>query len=362
MQIKKHLSTYMSVRTTYLFLFCLIVATTGYAKNKDSQRWSSLPALAYNKESGLVYGILGYYYLPRKELDIHPSNLRFLAVGTTKNQYQLKWTPSIYWGNYALVGFLQGYIWPAKFYGLGNHSDEEFDLYRSQGFEGQLVLQRYFSHFFMGLGGHWLNESIRWESQNTFTPTQPEGDNGGNVAGVLLQAGYDTRDNPNAPYKGHWIKGTFGIYPSWPGSSFSYQTQDFRWSHYASLFKKGVLALGSSWESHVGRAPFRQWSTPDGVDVLRGVEKGRYRDRILWNIQAELRRYGIFHKRLGGVLFTEFSQVQSRWQAIQFGEFKGSYGMGLRYVLNPVRRSQVRMDISWVDGNAQYLLSVGEAF
>ena len=110
-----------------------------------------------------------------------------------------------------------------------------------------------------------------------------------------------------------------------------------------------------------GDPPFQQLAILGGQQLLRGYYEGRFRDRDLWALQAELRAG--HWKRMGLVAFVGAGDVAHRFSELRLDEVQASYGLGLRWQLSASEGMQIRADLGFNDeGGSGFYLAFLEAF
>ena len=344
-------------RYTLVFLSLLFTQPTF---SQDSERpWIILPVLASSTETGFQLGAFAAYFPPAKENK--PSSLSAAAVGSFKGQYQIAFAPDVYFkqNRYHLEGFITWRKWPSNFYGLGNNTPDTSSEFEAQGFESLLTIQRRFGeHIFIGPYYRLFWEDVTF--QNSTAQNALIGATGQRASGIGIWAAYDTRDNPNAPRTGTFLRYAGRIFRAYLGSELDYSLQTYEARQYIPVGANSVVAFSSYLRITDGSTPFRDLSTPDGIYTFRGIKKGRYRDRHLLTLQSEY-RFPI-HKKIGLALFAEAAQVVSKLGDLSANQFKSSLGGGFRYALNQEQRFNLRVDTNWVDGAFGLTINVKEAF
>jgi hypothetical protein len=94
---------------------------------------------------------------------------------------------------------------------------------------------------------------------------------------------------------------------------------------------------------------------------MRGYYLGRYRDKNMIAIQAEYRWLPAIW-RFGIVGFAGFGDVADKISRFDFGGFEYSYGFGLRFLLNPEQKINLRLDFGFGKGTSGIYFTAGEAF
>lgn len=327
------------------------------------QRWVVLPVIGLNAETSWQFGAAAVHFLPIESTEDQDSTLQLVAFGTLKNQYHLALEPDIYLDNglYHSWSEIGVRSWPANFYGIGNESPAEPDAYDARLFTLTTVLERRFAErFVIGVYGRYINELVAPTTGGILESGEITGANGGASAGLGLRGAYDTRDNTNDPRRGQLCRYGFNVYDSALGGDFSFRSHNVDLRTYIPLHENGILALAGWLRMTEGDVPFRELSTPDGSKVLRGIEKGRYRDKHVMSGQLEYRLQ--LARRWGVTAFGEAAQVAPTLSAFSADAFTYSTGIGIRFAMNPAERFNVRLDTSWVDDGLGVVIDIREAF
>ncbi len=330
----------------------------GQAQSGAPQRWSVLPALGYTTETTVFVGGMAVRYLP-PAAGARGSSVPAVAIASVKGQYQAFIAPDLYAsrGRWHAQGRAVLRRWPAHAYPRGNDAPDEPLEYESDGFDVEMRLERGLSRAVsLGPTARVGWEDIRWHAVRGAVP----GADGGRHVGVGWAAAYDTRDNANEAHTGTYVTASAAAYATALGSDASFQTGTVQARHYLRLAENTSLALAGDLQMVGGHPPFTQWSTPDGVCLLRGIENGRYRDAHLLSLQAECRR--ALRGPWGARFFVDAAQVAPRLRSLAPGDMHLALGAGLRYALNPAQRYNLRLDAAWVNGGPGFVFNAGEAF
>jgi outer membrane translocation and assembly module TamA len=94
--------------------------------------------------------------------------------------------------------------------------------------------------------------------------------------------------------------------------------------------------------------------------ILRGYPKNRFRDKHFLATQAEY-RFPIFW-RFGGVAFAGVGDVFETTSDLRADRLKYSIGTGLRFLMNPKERLNIRFDYGIGREGGYYYFSVTESF
>lgn len=328
------------------------------------QRWAFFPVVGSSTETGFQFGALAVRFFEPDSPDSRTSTVDFLGYTTTEGQYHLSVSPDIYFDQdrYHFYARVRGEYWPDKFYGIGNETPEEnAEDYEATRLGTVLKFERKFWDLvYVGGVYNFETEDIEDDDRGTTITGDVTGADGGIVSGLGYTVSIDRRDNVNDARDGIYALLESVFFDEAIGSDFRYASHNLDLRSYATLTKRTGLAFRGYLRMVRGEIPFQALSTPDGYSMLRGIETGRYRDRDMAALQAEL-RYPIYW-RFGGTLFVETAQVAHELSALRNDGWKVGAGAGLRFALNPSERFNVRLDVSWVDGGVGVTLGVREAF
>lgn len=330
---------------------------------EKQQRWAAFPILASSTETGFMYGGMLFHFLPVDEPGQQASTIDLMAFATTENQYQVSLSPNLFFDHnrYRLNLSLNYSSWEANYYGIGNDSPDEEEEYQSDSIGAGFTMERkFYDKFVVGLIGAYAREELTTEAGGMLQTENIAGSSDFEYAGLGARAGFDTRDNTNAPHSGALATLESMWYDDSLGSDYDFDIQSLDLRYFIPMLEDKVLALSALMMEAHGEVPFRLLPSPDGTRLLRGIENGRYRDRILVGVQSGY-RFPVW-KRFSGALFAEAAQVADDYSDIEFTSFKTSIGLGIRYALNPDQRFNIRADIAWVDGGVGAVINVREAF
>lgn len=179
------------------------------------------------------------------------------------------------------------------------------------------------------------------------------------VGAYVIPIEFDSRDHEQFPREGWLINGRAMIYRDSAGSDFETETFKLTVNHYRPMGEQNVLALRAYMRATNDGAPFFVLSTFGGSTDLRGYPSGRYRDRMMYALQAEYRWQ--FSDRWIFTGFAGFGEVAAN--VSDFGEnFLPAAGIGGRFVLSKKHRVGLSADIAVGDDGTEFYFGVGEAF
>jgi len=282
------------------------------------------------------------------------------------------------WGVFGIeVARFDHDAWRAR--GVGGYLDLRYDFYGigiDAGHEGrttpldQQVTMAAGSLLRRVVTGLYLGAAVVW-MQTTVTLRDSAGSSGPPATPDLattdlfapgLQAEFDTRNDDYWPEHGTLaqLKGSF--FTTALGGARDFQRYVAAWSWYGSLRgKQLILATNVNACGAPGDAPFYGLcSIGAGRFALRGYTQGRYRDRYMTTVQAELRAHTT--GRFGATIFGGFGQVASSAGDIFKAQALPAGGLGLRYKLTRNYPMHLRFDYAWGRDGGLLYFSVAEAF
>jgi outer membrane protein assembly factor BamA len=179
------------------------------------------------------------------------------------------------------------------------------------------------------------------------------------IGAYVIPIEFDSRDHEQFPREGWLINGRAMIYRDSAGSDFETETFKFSANYYRPMGEQNVLALRAYMRATNEGAPFFVLSTFGGSTDLRGYPSGRYRDRMMYALQAEYRWQ--FSDRWIFTGFAGFGEV-----AANIGDFGDNFlpaaGIGGRFVLSKKHRVGLSADIAVGKDGTEFYFGVGEAF
>jgi outer membrane protein assembly factor BamA len=330
-------------------------------KDKDKGRFFVVPIPMSSPTfgTGLILGGAYYYAQTAEQKATQPSSFTGAAAGYTTNDSQF-------------IGVMhQGYMnedtW--RFNAAAGYADFRLELIPgdTESGEGRLdwVIQGSFIQAKVSrtLSNDWyLGAKIRYLDVNqTLTvnsdPPDFNADDTIRSPGIGLSLEYDTRDMPSNPFSGAQFELNALTAKQNSTEADSYQSYDAQYRSFHRLADPLVLAWQVSGCAKNGVIPL--WDTCRLT--LRGFPITEYLSRQSLQGQAELR--WSFHRRWGAVAFAGAGKVWESLAGKGEGDTIPSYGVGLRWMVLPSQRINVRVDYARSDHNNEaWYLSVSEAF
>ena len=113
-------------------------------------------------------------------------------------------------------------------------------------------------------------------------------------------------------------------------------------------------------EINFGDVPIQSLALMGGAEKMRGIYLGRYRDKLMTVVQSEFRFpiYWIF----SGVAFAGLGEVAPALDGYSFSGIKWSAGAGLRLMVDPVHKANIRFDYGISRDQNFFFFGFGEAF
>lgn len=329
-----------------------------------------LPLLYYTPDTRWAAGAAGVYYFKvlarsEEEKDTRVSNVQFLADYTQNKQLDVwgQWNIFTHNENYLFKGEVRYRDFPDRFYGIGNRTlmqNEERYSYSLVSVKA-LALKKLAPAIFVGLDYHFENEfNFTYSQEGILRNASIVGYNGGIQSAIGLVGIYDSRDNVINTHKGTLLEMSSYFYRPVFGSTFGFTYLNFLYQKFWQFIPKHVIAVQTKLRYGFGDIPFLDMSTLGNDDILRGYPKNRFRDRNFIGAQVEY-RFPLFW-RFGMVTFGGLGDVFSSTKNLSAANLKYSYGVGLRFVVNPAERLNIRLDYGRGKEGGYFYFVVAEAF
>ncbi|GGI22503.1 BamA/TamA family outer membrane protein [Pedobacter mendelii] len=342
----------------------LLIAFSGMAQmklikkmlsnEKDTTRKASflpIPAFGYSQETGFEFGVGAIYsfYTNRKDTLTRSSNFSANATYSTKKTYNVAlkgdaWSK----GNiYHAIGEIRFKKMPFNFYGLGNNTSKiDEDKLVQQQIKVAFDLEKTFiRNAYTGISLGFENYDFIDQVVGGIFSSDPSilGKTGGKVIFTGVSQSYDTRNSNNYPSKGFFGRISYQYAPDFfGGNNFNGSQIKLNLRNFWKLSNKFILGTQGLYHTvQSDNTPFYLLPQLGNDEMMRGYYTGRYRDKNLLALQAELRyRY---NNRFGTVLFAGTGTV---WGKSDFAldAFKPNLGGGLRYFFDPAKGLSIRLD------------------
>lgn len=329
-----------------------------------------LPLIYYTPDTRWAAGAAGVYYFriaPKDstEQETRTDFVQFLADYTQNKQLDVwgAWNIFTRNENYLLKGDLRFRNFPDRFYGIGNNTEKkneekyEYSLIQIK----SLFLKKIKPGFFVG-----IDYQFEYEYNFSYTPGKTletgsiSGYKGGRGSALGLVTVLDTRDNVINAYKGKLFEISSYFFSNIIGSTFSFTLINIQYQQYWQIKPKHIIALQNKVRLGFGDVPFLDMSTLGNDDILRGYPKNRFRDNHFAGTQLEY-RFPLFW-RLGMVTFAGAGDVFNTTKDLSLSSIKYSIGSGLRFIVNPAERLNIRLDYGYGREGGYFYFMMAEAF
>jgi hypothetical protein len=170
---------------------------------------------------------------------------------------------------------------------------------------------------------------------------------------------WDTRDHPLLPRHGTFAQLYYLRYPAGLGDHGGFGKGALDLRAFTPAGGERVLGLSAVVETADGAAPFTLLSKLGNARFLRGYREGRYRDRIAWAAQAEVR--APVRGPFALAVFGAAGDVAPDLGSIAAGGVKLAGGAGARWRLTPAGAS-ARLDVAVGSAGPEVYVLLLEAF
>ena len=342
------------------------VATAPPAKAHASspRRWFVLPVVSYLPETGLGGGASAGLHVPREGAP-RPASFFATALYTTEGQGLLDLAADVSLpGGAAVSARARAVRYPDRFYGIGpetpSSAEERFTRRLIELVAAAELPLLGVAHLRAGPRLELRAEEIDGVAPGgalaTGDRTGAEGSSGA-AAGLGLT--WDTREGTFWPRRGTMAQAWYVYAPAPLSRTGPYGRGVLELRQFAPLPYGLVLGLHAYGEAVTGDAPFTLYPRLGSTRMLRGIREGRYRDRVGWTLQSELR--APLWRRISAVAFGAVGDVAPGVDRLRLDDPKLAGGLGLRYRLTD-EGANVRMDVASGAFGVQLYLLVLEAF
>lgn len=357
--------------TLIIFFSLLGISRVQAQSDSSTSKLIALPFVFFTPETNFGFGALGSYTfkMDSKNQDLLNSQVQLGFAYTLEQQWLFYLPFQLYWKNnqYYAYGESGYYLYNYNYYGIGNYALNIEENYKVNYPRLQWnFLRRIPSK--TEKARNYLGMRMWFESYNIIE-VEPGGELArGNVTGTdnnqTLALGLvsirDKRDNQFYPSKGHFEE--FSIqydHPTW-GSRYKFIRMAYDISLYQQLPWKDILAVNFFAVQNYGNVPFSKMATLGGTKKMRGYYEGRYRDDNSVLFQLAYRK--MLFWRIGAELFSGLGAVYPENRYREIKNLRYTLGGGLRFVLDPERKVNLRLDYGWAPNSSGFYITIGEAF
>lgn len=329
----------------------------------EGRSWFAFPMLFWLPETRLgLAGTAGFHF---HVSDAAPPSSAFLVVGyTMEEQGSVDLSSDVTLeGGTVLTGRFRAVHFPDLFYGIGPSTREDQREEHTRRFLDLNLVAEWpvlGSRLRVGPRLHGKIEEIRDPKPGgTIASGEVTGADGFSALGFGLSATFDSRDEPLWPTRGAFAQATYAWYPSSLGRNEGFARGSVEGRLFLPLGRERVLGLAAIFEENHGETPFSLLSKLGGTRYLRGLPEGRYRDRLGWAAQAEVRVP--LTDRVTGALFGSFGGVAPTLGAFDASTLKLAGGGGVRYRLTD-QGANLRVDVAAGEAGPEMYVLLLEAF
>jgi hypothetical protein len=333
-------------------------------RDRERERsWFVLPMVFWLPETKLGFAASGGLHFGLKGA-AHPSNA-FLVLGyTVRGQGSVDVASELYLAGGALVsGRFRAVHFPDAFYGIGPETTLEAREELTRRFlELTLAADLPLLPGRMGAGPrvHARAEEVRdLQPGGAIAAGEVAGAPAFEAVGVGVGVTYDTRDLPLWTTRGAFAQASYLYYPASIGRNEGFGRGSAEGRLFLPLGRERTLGLAALLEQTHGETPFTILSKLGSTRYLRGIREGRYRDRLAWAAQAELRVP--LAERIAAAAFGAFGDVGPDLRSLRADTLKVAVGGGVRFRLTDAG-ANLRIDVAASDAGPELYVLLLEAF
>ena len=316
----------------------------------------------YSGDIKLGLGIVaaGLYRVDRKDLSIPPSNVSLFGDITTTGFWMLGIRGNTLFksGKFRLDYTTYFFSFPSAYWGVGYDNG----MYGTPGsykrLQSQIKVNALFQlkpKFYIGPG--FIFNYTRGENFSNIA--QLNGENQQYFStGLSAIVMYDSRDVIYNASKGIYARFEQFVYPTFFGNNSFFAQTELIFDAYHKLWKGATMAYDFYAEFSGGDTPWTMLPRLGGSTRMRGYYEGRYRDRQMVEVQAELRQH--IYNRHGVVLWVGAGNVFPAFNKFNPAHTLPNWGVGYRWEFK--NKVNVRLDYGFGKGESSFLFSINEAF
>ncbi len=344
-----------------------VLCGTGVQAQRPAKRFAAFPfpVVYYTPETRFVGGVgaSATFRARRDSLTARPSTLLAGAAYSQNRQALFYLQGQVFYDSARWYGFGEAgyYRYNYFFFGIGENEVPQ-TLYAVNYPRVRLTLtHRVSPGLYAGLRYSFEDYNIPdTATSGPFAGGAIPGGSGSRVSGAGPIFLYDSRDSVLFPTRGIFAEVSYTGHGSALGGSSRFGRAVLDVAGYRALGGRAVLAVNSYNSFVSGDAPFQQLSLLGGGRRLRGYYEGRYIDRNMAVVQAEMRVK--VYRRFGAAVFGGAGVLGGAKDFLRVADPKVAYGAGLRYTVNRRDHLNIRADYGLGPGTSGFYLTIGEAF
>jgi hypothetical protein len=332
-----------------------------------NSRFLLFPFILKSPETSWGFGTAGAFFFKAKknEPDVRTSDISLISLYTLRKQLVVVLSSTVYFkGEEEILRTqISNSFYPDRFWGIGNDTRyedmEEYSIH--QYFINPQLLIRIKHKFYIGANVEFQRVyDFSYVSGGLFDQQNITGRAGGSIPGVGLLFTWDARNNAYSPDKGFFAELNSSRYSEKIGGSFDFWAHTIDLRKFFTLRKNTVFAAQSVLRMTSGDVPVRNLSMIGGSELMRGYWKGRFADKNMFALQADLRQFLFW--RIGIVGFAGVAQVSDKLAHFGLNEFHLAGGAGLRLMLQKKEKLNLRIDYGIGEHSTGLYVILKEAF
>jgi hypothetical protein len=368
--LKKYLIKILQrlILTITLAFVCFLanaqVPDSTYIKDRNT---TFFPVAFYLPETSLGLGALSLttFRFSEETSISRPSQVIVSTAYTFKNQFLLFVPFELYKDaeKTRIKGELGFYKYFYNYYGISNSSlasDLEFYNVTFPRFYGSYARTVY-KKLNIGLGYKFDYFNItEIETAGLLDNNQPTGFDGGIKSNIFFLLYVDTRNNILSSTKGFYLETEFQRSINFFLSDFDYWKYNLDIRYYFPFAQKYTLASQLNFSHASNGTPFFDLPFIGSPSRARGLANRRYINYNIISLQSEL-RFPVY-KRFSGVSFVTMNLLPDQLDDIFRETTRWSYGLGLRFLLDPKEGARMRLDVASGGEGINFYITLNEAF
>lgn len=354
-------------RFTFLLLCILMMAQSRAQDSTKTEKKKRglivLPVIFFSPETSLGFGVADIvYFRTGKDEDTKPSSMQNVFVYTLESQILFQNPFNIFLNKDKnwLKGEMSYFQFPYEYYGIGS----SINLDSAESYDAEYL--RFEVSWLKKHKKLYVGPALFFDSYlniNTLAGGQLEtlnvrGIEEGNVFGFGINAIWDRRNNLFCPKSGFYIEGQLTRYENKVIGDYPFTNIILDARKYVNAGESWELGLQLFHQSVIGQPPFYNLALLGGSKQMRGYFNGAYRDNHQTVLQTEVRRY-LFNRVVGSV-FGGIGAISDDFGS--YDHILPSYGVGLRYEIDPKEKIRIRLDYAWGQNTQGFYININEAF
>lgn len=333
-------------------------------------------------ETSLRFGVIGVYFFRFKNAKkgTQLSSFRAPQSYTIKSQVKFRLSNDIFFNDnkHIISGFTEWLRFPLFFYGVGAETkNNDKEIYTSRVFNiSYTYLLKVKTGTYLGFRFDRRDSKVQQTEEGGLLeqPGVVAGNSGGVSQGIGIVGRYDTRDNLQSTKTGLLSQFTLTSYNNVLNSDFVFTKMSVDSRIFIDVNDKHVFGGQIFFEQNWGSPSFETLALMGGPFLMRGNFEGRFRDKAMWATQVEYRvPFGRntyiddsddnrFWNRFGAVGFFGVGSVLENLVEETLNDIKVTGGVGLRFLLFPEERINIRVDAGFGTETPAFYIFVRESF